>query len=189
MAARHAAPVLAFERTAGDEFQGLLDDPAATVEIVLDLVRDGCWSIGIGVGAVELPLPLSTRAARGPAFTHARDAVGSAKRQPQGVAVRGVQQAEVADVEAMLVLLATVIQRRSQAAWQAVDLVESGLTLTDVAAKLGVSRQAIGQRLAAANWHQESSARPACARLLARADPAARARPGERFPRSFTAQR
>ncbi|OMQ15094.1 hypothetical protein A7K94_0211915, partial [Modestobacter sp. VKM Ac-2676] len=60
--------VLRFERTAGDEFQGLLDDPAAVVEVVRRLVREGDWSIGIGTGSVQWPLPASTRAGAGPAF-------------------------------------------------------------------------------------------------------------------------
>ncbi|MDP9390064.1 MAG: hypothetical protein M3P89_01420, partial [Actinomycetota bacterium] len=42
------APVLAFERTAGDEFQGVLADPADVVDVVVRLVRHGGWSIGVG---------------------------------------------------------------------------------------------------------------------------------------------
>ena len=33
--------VLRFERTAGDEFQGVLDDPAVVVDVVRRLIRDG----------------------------------------------------------------------------------------------------------------------------------------------------
>ncbi len=59
---------LPFERTAGDEFQGLLEDPVSVVDAILDLVRDGNWHIGLGAGPVAEPLPSSTRAARGSAF-------------------------------------------------------------------------------------------------------------------------
>jgi hypothetical protein len=54
--------VLPFERTAGDEFQGVLADPAVVVDVVLRLVREGGWSLGIGAGPVQTPLPDSTRA-------------------------------------------------------------------------------------------------------------------------------
>src|SRR5262245_55945206 len=71
--ARDHHPVRAFERTVGDEFQGVLDDPAEVVSVVLALVRDGDWYVGIGAGCVEEPMPASTREARGPAFVMARE--------------------------------------------------------------------------------------------------------------------
>ncbi len=61
-----------FERTAGDEVQGVMDEPSAVVDLVLGLVRRGAWSIGIGAGPVDEPLPASTRAGSGPAFVLAR---------------------------------------------------------------------------------------------------------------------
>lgn len=75
------------ERTAGDEVQLLLDDPAAVVETVEAATRLGGWWVGVGVGSVELPLPHSTRAARGPAYLAARRAVERAQRTPTGLAV------------------------------------------------------------------------------------------------------
>jgi hypothetical protein len=160
-----------FERTAGDEFQGVLSaDPGAilsVVDVILDLVRDGTWSIGIGVGPVEHPLPASTRAGRGEAFLHARKAVERAKRRPQHLAVDGRDPEAARDAEAVLTLLAAVVQRRTPQAWKAVELVTEGLTLSEVAARLGVTRQAVGQRLGTALWHQEQAARPVAARLLA----------------------
>jgi hypothetical protein len=49
--------LLPFERTAGDEFQGVLDEPGAVVDVVLRLAREGGWSIGIGAGPVQTPVP------------------------------------------------------------------------------------------------------------------------------------
>lgn len=160
----------AFERTAGDEFQGVFDDPLSAADAILDLVRDGHWSIGVGIGPVERPLPTSTRAGRGPAFVLAREAVGAAKRAPQHIAVRAVDRVAGEDAAALLELLSAVIRARTPQAWQAIDLVEPGRPQTVAAAKLGISRQAVGQRLAAAHWREEQSARPALRRLLQRAD-------------------
>ena len=53
--------VLPFERTVGDEVQGVLADVIAVVDLVLDLLRRGGWSVGIGAGSVDLPLPPSAR--------------------------------------------------------------------------------------------------------------------------------
>jgi hypothetical protein len=147
----------------------VLADAAEVVAVVLELVRSGGWSIGVGMGAVEEPLPASTREARGPAFVYAREAVERAKRRPDGVAVAGPDAGAAAEAEAVLGLLATVVRRRTGAAWEAADLVGDGLTLAEAAQKLGVSRQAVGQRLAAGSWQQEREARPVAARLLARA--------------------
>jgi hypothetical protein len=161
--------VLRFERTAGDEFQGLLDDPAVVVDAVRRLVRDGGWSVGVGAGPVQTPLPGSTRAGSGPAFVAARNAVEVAKRRPVRVAVRGAAAEPAADAQAVLTALAALVERRSDQAWEAIALVESGRTQAQAAAELGVTRQAVGQRLAAGLWEVERDLRPAAARLLARA--------------------
>jgi hypothetical protein len=167
---RAVPTVRPFERTAGDEFQAVLDDYLSVVEAIIDLMRDGRWSIGVGVGAVEHPLPPSTRAGRGRAFGHAREAVEAAKRHPQHVAVRGHDESAAEDAAAALGLLAAVIGGRTTAAWEAIDLARAGLAQIEIAAKLGVSRQAVGQRLSAAHWREELEARPMIVRLLARAD-------------------
>lgn len=166
---RRVPTVLPFERTAGDEFQGLLDDSAAVVDLVLALVREEVWSIGVGAGPVQTPLPTSTRAATGPAFLAARRAVDAAKQRPSRVAVRGTVAADAADSQAVLGALALLVDRRSEPAWEAIAQVSAGRTQAQAAAALGISRQAVGQRLAAAQWDLEQELRPAAARLLARA--------------------
>jgi len=161
--------LLGFERTAGDEFQGVLGDPAGVVDVALRLVRMGGWSIGVGAGPVQTPLPESTRAGAGPAFLAARRAVDAAKQRPFRLAVRGAVPPEAADAQAVLSALAGLVDRRSEQAWAAIELVEEGRTQSDAATALGISRQAVGQRLAAGMWELEKELRPTAARLLARA--------------------
>ncbi len=161
--------VLAFERTAGDEFQGVLSEPGEVVAVVLRLVRAGGWSIGVGAGPVQSPLPPTTRAGAGPAFLSARRAVDAAKQRPTRLAVRGAVPPEAADAQAVLSALAVLVERRSEQAWEAIALVEAGRKQADAAAALGISRQAVGQRLAAGLWDLERELRPTAARLLARA--------------------
>jgi hypothetical protein len=161
--------VLAFERTAGDEFQGVLDDPGVVVDVVLWLVRSGGWSIGVGAGPVQTPLPQSTRAATGPAFLSARRAVDAAKPRPSRIAVRGASPSDASDAQAVLSALAVLVDRRSEQAWEAISLISDGRTQAQAATSLGISRQAVGQRLAAGLWGLERELRPTAARLLTRA--------------------
>ena len=161
--------VLSFERTAGDEFQGVLAEPDEVVDVVLRLVRLGGWSIGVGAGPVQTPLPASTRAATGTAFLCARRAVDAAKQRPSRLAVRGAVPSDAGDAQAVLTALALVVERRSEQAWEAISLVEAGRTQAQAAAELGVSRQAVGQRLAAGAWDLERELRPTAGRLLTRA--------------------
>ena len=65
----------------------MLDDPAALVGALERLLRAGAWNIGIGIGAVETPLPDQARAGRGPAYL-AR-ARGRDRREVEPVARAG----------------------------------------------------------------------------------------------------
>jgi hypothetical protein len=138
-----------FERTAGDEFQGVLDEPAAVTTVVERLLREDGWSVGIGIGEVEEPLPESTRAGRGPAYLSARDAVTAAKSAPWRLRVAGDGQG-VRALETTLWLWAAVLNRRTPRGWEVADLVDTGASYEEVAKRLGVTQSAISQRAQAA---------------------------------------
>jgi len=122
----------------------------------------------MGIGPVHGPLPASTRAGAGPAFVWAREAVEAAKRRQVRLAVRGTDPEAAGDAQAVLTALGIFVQRRSEQAWEAIELVRSGLTQAEAAARLGVTRQAVGQRLAAGSWEVERDLRPTAVRLLSR---------------------
>ncbi len=161
--------VLPFERTIGDEVQGVLDDPALVIELTLRCSRTRHWSVGIGLGTIRTPLPDSTRMASGAAFEHARDAVNRAKSAIEAIAVEGPEPLSSAYAEAVMSTLAAVVRRRSAAGWEAVDLIAEGHTQSEVALRLGVSKQAVSQRLHAAWWWHEQALRPVGAHLLTEA--------------------
>jgi hypothetical protein len=168
---------LPFTRTVGDELQGLLTEPVSVVDAILILMRNERWHIGLGIGPVEEPLPAAAPAARGAAFVCARAAVERAKTDPSHLAVvpAADPQQFAADAEAVLRLLAAVHRHRTEAGWEAVDEVRRGRNQLQAAAALDVSRQAVGQRLKAAEWAAESSAIPTLTRLLERAETSATA--------------
>ena len=169
--------LLPFRRTVGDEFQGLLDDPVSVLGVILSLRRTTTWHLGVGIGAVDRPLPADrdpTRA-HGPAFVAAREAVDRAKSDPHHLAVVAPHAPdEASDVKTVLDLLGTVRQGRTRASWEVTDLAQTGLTQAGAAERLSISRQAVQQRLRAAGWAVEDAVRPTLVRLLARADDAAR---------------
>lgn len=142
---------LAWERTAGDEIQALTTSPSAAVQAVSVLVRLGTWRVGLGVGSVQLPLPDSTRAARGTAYVRARDAVDRARRSPVPVAIEGTT---ASDAEDALWLLVTVLDRRTPEGWRVADLLDEGRTQYEVAAILAISQSAVSQRAARAAVEQ-----------------------------------
>lgn len=159
-----------FERTAGDEVQAVCEDAATVVAIALDLVATPHWSVGIGVGSVELPLPDTTRAGRGQAFEAARDAVTRAKNAPAALAVTGPEPEAAEDAETASTLVAILVARRSDQGREAVALMAEGMSQTDAAQRLDISKQAMSQRLSVAGWHVENAGRTLASRLLNAAD-------------------
>jgi hypothetical protein len=147
-----------FERTVGDEIQGVLDDPAALPTALEALLRDGGWNIGIGIGPVETPLPDQARAGRGQAYLAARDAVTAAKSSPWRVRTAGVSPAN-RPLESAIWLWAALLARRTDRGWQVSDLVDQGLTYDQAAARIGITQSAVSQRAAAAGIAEGRRAR------------------------------
>ena len=171
---REVDTLLPFTRTVGDEFQGLVANPASVVDVTLSLMRTVAWHIGIGIGAVQQPLPSDARQARGPAFLAARSAVEAAKKQSTHLSVRSVpDRVEAHDAEIPFRLLIALQLRRSPQGWEAAELMDRGLTQAAAASTLAITRQALSQRLQAAHWSLDREARLVLARLLARAERAA----------------
>ncbi|WP_104137273.1 MarR family transcriptional regulator [Arthrobacter sp. ZGTC131] len=136
-----------FERSVGDEVQGVVDDPAAVVEVALHALRSGLWYVGIGVGPVNLPQPASPREGSGTAFVAARRAVDRAKAAashvPLAVVSGGVQRGlpapagggargsdpgrgddgvrACANAEAVLRLIGRLVRERTEAQWRVID--------------------------------------------------------------------
>lgn len=162
---------LPLERTVGDEVQTVLTTAETALDLALHLVRLQDWAVGIGAGTVHEPLAASSRASSGPAFLHARSAVERARGrgEPMPVVVDGDHPAAATDATALVQLLAAVVRRRSPAGWEVADLLAPGVRQKDVAATLGISEQAVSQRVRSALLEEERRVRPLAVRLLRRA--------------------
>ena len=66
--------------------------------------------------------------------------------------------------------MAALLQRRTERGAEAASLARQGLNQLQVAARLGVSKQAVSQRLQAADWYLEAPGRELAAYLLSEAD-------------------
>jgi hypothetical protein len=158
-----------FQRTAGDEVQGVLQDAEAAVEVVGRTLRAGGWYIGIGVGDVEVPLPAETRAGRGDAFVRARAAVNRAKQDVHRLALVAERDDRAAEhVETVLGLWAGILERRTVRGWEVHDLLATGLSYAEAGERLGITQSAVSQRARAAGIIDERRARAVLSDLWGR---------------------
>jgi hypothetical protein len=165
----HSTLVLGPDRTAGDEFQLIVRDAAGAIGLVLELTRQDGWSVGLGVGDVDEPLPATTREASGDAFVAARDAVERAKRAQHRFALTAARDAAPLggpDLEALTDLLLDVRSRRSPEGWAVADRLAPGTTQAAVAQELGITAQAVSLRARAAGIRLEARAVPAIVHAL-----------------------
>lgn len=178
-----AIPCVAeFERTAGDEVQGLLDDPTAVRAALLVALRQGDWHCGVGVGEVDDDsFATGTRAGRGPAYLAARDAVEAAKSMTGAVAIRVPDQASdsalawAADCEAVWSLVGALVLDRTQAQWRVVDAVDRSPTQAAAARELDITPTSVAGALRLSRIREERAAHRVLDRLLSGAHAAATA--------------
>lgn len=163
--------VLPFERTAGDEVQGLLSSPEIVLAVIEQSLRLRDWSVGLGIGEIDGSLPASVREARGPALVRAREAVESAKRLPSvHIAVRGPSDSAASELEALLRLVGAVLRRRTAGQWRVIDAVAATDSRAEAAHRLGITVQAISKSLLASADDVVRDVYPLLARLLTEAD-------------------
>lgn len=179
--------LLPADRTAGDEIQILPATASGTLAIVLELTREDAWSVGVGIGPARRPLPRATREATGEAFFAARDAVTRAKKSQTRFALsRAGEDSDEGirgdDVEALISLLLVLRERRTDGGWELYDLLNTGLTQSESADKLGITAGAASLRARAAGIRVERASSEALVRLLdtvnRSADPASTDSPG-----------
>ena len=182
--------VAGFERTVGDEVQGLLKDTKAACAAICLTMRMGGWHIGIGIGQVDDDVLAEIRSGtirtgRGSAFIYAREAVEQAKKHAVSLAVvadnseenRG--EAGAADVrdrslpaqlQAILHLIGVVVSSRTPAQREVVDLLATGMTGREIAMALAISEPSVSRRRRLAHVAEEEAAWPVVENMLAELD-------------------
>lgn len=158
-----------FERTAGDEAQGVFSSADAVVDSISALLRTQGWNLGLGIGEVSEPLPRSVRAGRGEAFIHARQAVNRAKSGPHHVNVVGTDSYRAEQIETVLWLWSGLLSRRTDRGWEVADLLAQGLSHREAGDRLSISQSAVTQRAQAAGIADEQRVRRLAVELLTEA--------------------
>ena len=74
------------------------------------------------------------------------------------------------DISAAFSLIGHVLTRRTQEGREATALMRQGYTQNDAATELGISKQAMSQRLVAAGWQAEQAGWDLAVHLLTRAE-------------------
>jgi hypothetical protein len=178
-----------FERSVGDELQGVVEHAAEVVDIALHALRSGNWYVGIGIGTVQLAPGGSPREGSGSGFVAARKAVELAKSAAgqvplsvvSGTMGRGREvppqaregAVSSANAQAVLRLIGRVVQQRTQAQWRVVDRLRASQggegrhgSQKHVAHELGITEQSVSRAVLRSGWQEEWAARPAAAMLL-----------------------
>lgn len=178
-AVRRAAAALAtlpgvapFQFVGVEDIRTTAHTPAAVVETVLALLASGEWAVGIGiVSEPEAPEPSPAMVDR--AVSTATAALGSTHRAGTlkvKVVPRKQDSAEIAgDIVSAFLLITAVVAKRSEEGRQATSLMRRGYTQNEAAAELGISKQAMSQRLQAAGWQAEKHGIALATHLVQRA--------------------
>ena len=151
--------VAGFERTVGDEVQGVLDDSSALVDALRWIIRDGGWHVGLGIGEISPEYVKSirlqgVRVGRGVPFVYAREAVEAAKGHAASVAVKADDDAAQL-VQSILRLLVVAVEGRTKGQRAVVELFDRGLTGKLIAERLRISPSSVSARKSLSHVDEE----------------------------------
>ena len=154
-----------FEYLDVENIRALVATPRAVVDTTMVLLSDGDWAVGIGYG------PTSD------------SALGKATRSMSKKAKPGTVSASMdaaggvgaTDVVAVFMLIAQILTRRTPEGREATSFMRRGYSQIEAAEQLGISKQAMSQRLQAAAWQAENAGWQLAVNLLTRLDEETRA--------------
>lgn len=161
-----------FEALGVEDIRASIATPTRVCDVTMALLADGEWAIGIGIAPADNVLPgLGDDAADQRACDAATAALSKGARVGQvyvKTCARGRGQ-EAQDIAAAFSLLGYVLHKRTDEGREATSLVRRGFNQNEAAAELGISKQAISQRLQAAGWAAEMAGWQLAVNLLERA--------------------
>lgn len=166
-----------------EDFACITDGPQQAGGLMFSLLQAGDFALGIGAIAgaesqlnevydseTEIEEHLLAAATRAVAPKARASSVAVRVEMPgPGAVIAPGYAAEVADdVVSAFTLLAHVLARRTKEGREATAMLRSGLTQSEAAAEVGISKQAMSQRLAAAGWQAEQAGWNLAVHMLAR---------------------
>lgn len=149
--------VAGFEVLGVEDIRSEVADAEAALNLIMALLSDGNWAIGLGI------------ADNSGAASAATKAVGTRAGQVRVIVDRQNATTEAADIAAVFSLMAHVLHKRTYEGREATSLVRRGMNQNEAAATLGISKQAMSQRLQAAGWPAEQAGWQLALNLITRA--------------------
>lgn len=146
-----------FEVVGVEDVRADVDTPEHALNLVMALLSDGDWAIGLGVTS------------HGRGVHAASEAVGT---RPAQVKVRVDTRnpgTAAEDIAAAFALVGHVLHKRTLEGREATALVRRGMNQNEAARELGISKQAMSQRLQAAGWQAEQAGWRLALNLITRA--------------------
>lgn len=148
-----------------EDICAVVDSATAVCEVVMALLADGDWAIGIGISPGNQADEESARHVATAALKNsARMGQVYAKLNKRG------RSAEASDIAAAFALIGYVLNKRTIEGREATSLVRAGLNQNEAAEELGISKQAMSQRLQAAGWSAEMAGWQLAVNLIERAN-------------------
>ncbi len=144
-----------FVITLGDEFQGLMADPAEIPEVIWRVEREFPFRtlrLGFGYGTIDTAIPKKAINVDGPALHAARAAIEEAKKKKRlGGVFRGEGIPE-AELNGFARIMWFHRLRRTEQQLKVMGLLREGLSQVEVARRLRQSPQAVYDHVKAAGW-------------------------------------
>lgn len=166
-----------------EDFACITSGPQHAGGLMFSLLQAGEFSLGIGAIAgaeselndaydseEDIQQQLLAAAARAVSLKSRANSVAMRVEMPgPGSVLAPGYAAEVSeDVVSAFALLAHVLSRRTEEGREATALLRAGLSQSEAAAEVGISKQAMSQRLAAAGWQAEQAGWSLAVHMLAR---------------------
>lgn len=155
--------VAGFEVLGVEDIRSKVADAEAALNLIMALLSDGNWAIGLGIADG------SDNSAPSDASATATAAVGTRAGQVRVIVDRQNATTEASDIAATFALMSHVLHKRTYEGREATSLVRRGMNQNEAAATLGISKQAMSQRLQAAGWPAEQAGWQLALNLITRA--------------------
>ncbi|MDN6137682.1 MAG: MarR family transcriptional regulator [Corynebacterium casei] len=175
---RSAAALSTLDGVGEFEFLGVedicakVDTATAVCEVAMALLADGSWAISIGISHDDAKktatrgLKPSARPRQVYATIEPAIATGTGSK-----AAKDKAKKDASNIVAAFALLSFVLGKRTAEGREATSLVRSGFNQNEAAEELGISKQAMSQRLQAAGWAAEGAGWQLAVNLIAAANP------------------
>lgn len=143
-----------------------MDSAYAAADTIMALLSAGDWAISLGVTPLGRDEERVKRLATQSMPSRVRAGAVYARIEAPGIDTSESTE----DLVAVFALLRHVFAKRTEEGREATALVRQGLNQNEAAEKLGISKQAMSQRLQAAGWMAESAGWTLALHVLQRAD-------------------